>query len=205
MIQEEYWKNYPWYEIVEGDDIEQGDFIDGCKVIIPRYTLTDLAEETASPNTLSHQVDGDVDTYNVIIISQSCDLDKMKVDYVLVCPRWPYSQVVKDNPKFGTKDAFERVKKGIEYRYCMLGQGDLPDLPPEVQIVDFNKVFSIPCDIMKQIALSNGKRLRLRSPYKERLAQAFAYFHMRVALPNGLPSHAEAKALMQVSTTSTAL
>ena len=87
----------------------------------------------------------------------------------------------------------------------MLGLGDLPDLPPEVQIVDFNKVFSIPCDIMKQIALSNGKRLRLRSPYKERMAQAFAYFHMRVALPNGLPSHAEAKALMQVSSTSTAL
>lgn len=93
MIQEEYWKKYPWYEIVEGDGIEQGDFIDNCKVIIPRYTLTDLAEETASPGTSSHHLDGDVVTYNVIIISQSCDLDKLKVDYVLVCPRWSWQYV----------------------------------------------------------------------------------------------------------------
>jgi len=200
LAQEDYWKQYPWYEVAEGDYLEQGDFIDDCKVLIPRYVLSNSGDETASPDTSSYQVDGVVDTYNVIIVSQSCDLDNKKVDYVLVCPRWSYSEVVKGNSKFGTKDAFERIKKGIEYRYCMLGKGDLPGLPTEIQIVDFNRVFSIPYDIMKQIALSNGKRLRLRSPYKERLSQAFAYFHMRVAMPNDLPSHLDAKAAMQVST-----
>ncbi len=60
--------------------------------------------------------------------------------------------------------------------------------------MDFNTVFSIPHGIMKQIALSKGKRLRLRSPYKEKLAQAFAYFHMRVALPIDIPSFEEVKA-----------
>jgi hypothetical protein len=45
---------------------------------------------------------------------------------------------------------------------------------------------SIPYDVMKQIVQSKGKRLRLLSPYKEHLAQAFAYFYKRVALPNSI-------------------
>jgi hypothetical protein len=80
-VQEDYWKQYPWYEIAEGDYLEQGDFIDDCKVLIPRYALSNSGDETASPDTSSYQVDGVVDTYNVIIVSQSCDLDNRKVDF----------------------------------------------------------------------------------------------------------------------------
>lgn len=197
MTEEEYWKKYPWYEIVEGDVLSQGDFIDGCKVVIPIYDLIKSDEENTSSSTSSYQVGAYVDTFDVIIVSQSCDLDNVKVDYVLVCPRWPYSQAVKDDPKFGTTEAIKRIIKGQEYRYCMLGPGDLLDQPQEAQIVDFNQVFSIPYKAMKNIALSKGKRLRLRSPYLERLSQAFAYFHMRVALPNDLPDHTKVKAALQ--------
>lgn len=199
-MQEEYWKDYPWYESVESDNLEQGDFVDSCQVVIPNYIPIDMIKETMHDVSASYQVETHAMTYNVVIVSQSCDLDNAKVDYVLVCPRWPYSEVVKNNPKFGKKDAFDRIKQGKEYRYCMLGECDLPDLLSEIQIVDLNMVFSIPYDIMRQIALSKGKRLRLRSPYKERLAQAFAYFHMRVALPHDLPAFEVAKVTMHVST-----
>lgn len=198
-MQKEYWKNYPWYESVESDSLEQGDFIDSCQVIIPRYIPIDMVEESMRAVSASYQIESDTITYNVIIVSQSCDLDNAKVDYVLVCPRWSYTEVVKHNPKFGKKDAFERIKQGKEYRYCMLGECDLPDFLSEIQLVDLNMVFSVPYSLMKQIALSKGKRLRLRSPYKERLAQAFAYFHMRVALPHDLPTFEVAKASAQIN------
>lgn len=199
MTEEEYWKKYPWYEIVEGDTLSQGDFIDGCKVVIPTYDLINSDEENTPPGTSSYQVGAYVDTFDVIIVSQSCDLDNVKVDYVLACPRWLYSQAVKDDPKFGTTEAIKRIIRGQEYRYCMLGPGDLPDQPQEAQLVDFNKVFSVPYEVMRKIAFSKGKRLRLRSPYLERLSQAFAYFHMRVALPSDLPDHAKVKAAWQTN------
>ncbi len=46
---------------------------------------------------------------------------------------------------------------------------------------------------MKQIAKQRGKRLRLLSPYKEKLAQSFAYYYMRVALPNDIPRFEKTK------------
>lgn len=34
---------YPWYDIAgESDELEQGDFIDNCKVLIPTYIPVEL-------------------------------------------------------------------------------------------------------------------------------------------------------------------
>jgi hypothetical protein len=192
-------QEYPWYEVVEGDDLQQGDFIDDCQVLIPNYALTDSVEEEISSTLSIYQLDANADFYDVIIVSQSCDLENVKVDNVLVCPRWSYSEAAKVNPKFRSKDTFERIKKGIEYRYCFLDKCEFPDFTFGLQIVDFNNVFSIPYSVMKQIALSKSKRIRLGSPYREKLAQAFAYFHMRVALQNDLPGWDIIKPTIQAS------
>jgi hypothetical protein len=40
---------------------------------------------------------------------------------------------------------------------------------------------------MEQMAKSKGNRIRLLSPYKEHLAQAFAFLYTRVALPVPIP------------------
>jgi hypothetical protein len=46
---------YPWYEIVESDELEQGDFIDNCKVLIPTYIPIDLAENPGSAENEIYQ------------------------------------------------------------------------------------------------------------------------------------------------------
>ena len=51
-------------------------------------------------------------------------------------------------------------------------------------LVDFRRTYSLPTDDASQLADRLGPRLRLRSPYREHLAQAFARFYMRVGLPS---------------------
>ncbi len=94
----------------------------------------------------------------------------------------------------------EQIERGWQHNYCMLNSCDLPDLPCEIQLVELGKVFSVPYDVMKQTVKSYGKRLRLLSPYKEKLAQAFAYYYMRVALPINIGKFDMAKIQAQIST-----
>lgn len=69
-------KEYPWYAVVNGEeDLMQGDFIIECPVVIP-------------PLQISNNVEIKIIEYDVIIMSQSCDLVQRKLDLVLVCPVW---------------------------------------------------------------------------------------------------------------------
>lgn len=172
--------SYPWYERVEEDKLEQGDLLDHCRIFIPDYTLADLTGESTSIG----QIEIDAQFYDVVIINQTCDLQsKTPLPYVSVCPRWPYNKVIEKHPNFASKATFEEVRKGKQHRFFMLNKCDLFGFRYDVQIVDLAKVFILPFDIVKQFALFKRERIRLRSPYKEKLAQAFAYYYMRVALP----------------------
>ncbi len=57
-----------------------------------------------------------------------------------------------------------------------------PALPWSV--VDFHRLFTLPKAFVTRFAAGSGLRLRLRSPYREHLAQAFARYFMRVGLPH---------------------
>jgi len=50
--------------------------------------------------------------------------------------------------------------------------------------VDFHRIFVLPKPLVASVARSVGPRLRLRPPYREHLAQAFARYFMRVGLPH---------------------
>jgi hypothetical protein len=49
--------------------------------------------------------------------------------------------------------------------------------------VDFHSLYTLSVKAVQQHATQLGDRLRLRSPYKEHVAQAFARYFMRVGLP----------------------
>ena len=53
----------------------------------------------------------------------------------------------------------------------------------EWSIVSFQRLYTIQKDFLVEFASGIGPRLRLRSPYREHIAQAFARFVMRVGLP----------------------
>jgi len=185
---------------VEGEDLEQGDFIDECEVLVPSYSHDVLDNITASFDKSTYRVRGDADIYDLVIVSQSCDLENGKLDYVLMCPRWSYNDYAEVNSEFKKIEKLEQLRQGKYYKYCMLNESKLVDLTCEIQIVDLGTVFSVPYNTLKKMAKSSGKRLRLLSPYKEKLAQAFAYYYMRIALPDDIPKFEKTKQMAPIST-----
>lgn len=65
----------------------------------------------------------------------------------------------------------------------MPGPSTVKDIYQEICIVDFRYVSGLPGILLDNLVFKNPKRLRLLSPYREHLSQAFARFFMRVGLP----------------------
>ena len=88
---------------------------------------------------------------------------------------------------FGRKAAWDEARKGRLPTYHVLNRCELPGHDRDFQLVDFSRVFTIAVGLTRDLAESQGTRLRLNPPYREHLAQAFARFFMRVGLPVDIP------------------
>lgn len=79
------------------------------------------------------------------------------------------------------------MRQGHNPAYHMLAACSIDGVQRDIRVADFRTVFSLPVAFAGRIAVKNGRRLRLRSPYREHFSQAFARFFMRVALPIEIP------------------
>lgn len=170
-------EKYPWYNVVDGAaDLSQGDFIDECPVVVPHSEVSD-------------EVQGRVLKYNVVIMSQSCDLVQRKLVLVLVCPIWSLSDFGKESSYYKEKKGKEALRRGYLPGYHLLNKFNVETFrTDDYLVVDFRSVYSVPFDSIVDLAAKRGRRLRLLSPYREHLSQAFARFFMRVGLPVDIPS-----------------
>ena len=164
---------YPWYEVADDDKIMQGDFIPECPIIIPP---SEISEED--------EFDVTIKNYDVIIMSQSCDIEYNKIDLVLLCPVWPLEEMEKNDFMKNSKGK-EELRRGNVTGYHLLNNCELEDFIIGYRVVDFRNVYSVPLDFIKEF--NKSKRLRLLPPYREHLSQAFARFFMRVGLPVDIP------------------
>jgi len=78
--------NYPWYQALAGDNIEQGDLFEHCPVFLPPDDLAAASLESATFRW---------EERDLIVLSQSCDLVKgrEKVSDVLLCAVWQRSEL----------------------------------------------------------------------------------------------------------------
>lgn len=165
---------YPWYEVVEGTELEQGDILWRCPAVRPQVEIASTTEQQVA--TIIYYADA-------IIMTQSCDLANEKIEDVLLCAHWDLEEISQRIPSFANKGFRKMVLDGRVYRYAFLAASDEPEQPMGVRIVDFSYVFTLPKAALRQLAQIQGKRLRLCPPYREHLSQAFARFFMRVGLP----------------------
>src|SRR3972149_7391309 len=94
--------SWPWYEIADGNEsLLQGDFINTCPVVIPPKAYA--PQEKIQANVIE---------YDVVIMSQSCDLAQKKLDLVLVCPVWLFSEFKKRNDFFKSRKGREALSQG---------------------------------------------------------------------------------------------
>ena len=85
----------------------------------------------------------------------------------------------------------EDIAGGYVWNQSLLDGFDHPDLGVQVQLIEFQAVFTVPRSFLEALYAQRARpRLRLRPPYREHLSQAFARFFMRVGLPQSvkLPS-----------------
>jgi hypothetical protein len=170
-----------WYEVIATEELQQGDLFPNCPIVL---TPTNLSPQVNSESLTP--IVAQVRVYNVIVMSQSCDLVQRKLDLVLVCPYWSLTELEAMDARFKPPKMKEEVRRGNVPAYHMLAACDLEGFEHEIQIVDFRTVFSVPFDFLIELTCQRPKRLRLRSPYREHLSQAFARFFMRVGLPQDI-------------------
>jgi hypothetical protein len=176
---------YPWYELVEATaGLEQGDFL--FDYPIPLVPLEVVGTRSGSRD--AREVRFDVYTYHLIIMTQSCDLQKISEDTdVLLCRRVAYPDAVAKNAKLRGPNGWSSLRKGHSVGLHLLNKCEIEGHSLTYQIIDLQKVFTSPIRVVRAHANSQGKRVRLCPPYREHLAQAFARQFMRVGLPADLP------------------
>lgn len=167
---------YKWYRKVNGSDpLEQGDIIPKCPIITP-------------PKEITHEKKFKVKQtdYDVIIMSQSCDLVGRKIRIVQVCPIYCLEELSKLDPKYKNKGSRNDLRKGKVITMHLLNR--VEELVfNDFLIVDFGSTFGVHIDFLSEYIKEIGDRIRLLPPYREHLSQAFARFFMRVGLPSDIP------------------
>jgi hypothetical protein len=171
---------YPWFGVVDGDGIEQGDIFEKCPVFLPPDTLAVTAEGKPANADFTWQ------ERDLIVMSQSCDLVKgrEKLDEIVFCAVWKRSEMT-DQP-LARVEILEDARKGRLPNVHLIAPSICAGFEREVRIVDFRRVYSLPVQYVRNRA-TLSKRLRLLPPYREHLSQSFARFFMRVGLPIDIP------------------
>lgn len=158
-----------WWEIIDSDSLMQGDLLENCTFFKPE-------ENFDFEKPIFDRIDK-----NLIIITQSCDLENGKARVVALCPAYRLDEFANDIPRFQKIDEKENLRKGRYENFLLLQSTN--EKNNESLVIDFRDIISLPLDYLKDFAKNNPNRYRLNSPYREYLSQNFARFYMRVGLP----------------------
>jgi hypothetical protein len=165
-----------WVQISE-PGLRQGDLLPSCLVPIPGLD----AVEQGVPQ------EGTAMEYDLIVLTQSCDLEQRKVRLVATCPIFPLAEFEAVNPAFARKGRWNEVLKGRIEGLHLLASPTVPEDNRQALVVDFREIYSLPYDYLTDHIARLGDRWRLESPFLEHFSQAFARFFMRVGLPSTIP------------------
>ena len=174
--------NYKWYDDVPANSsIEQGDIVENCNIILPNeqhYQAISEGKENIVPL--------DIIEINVIIISQSCDIQNKKINSIIVCPIWSLQNFIEKGDWFRSTTAREDLRQGKFPEYHLLQRVESEELPNDFYFVDFHHIYSVPKKFIEAI-LKDKPHKRLLPPCREHLSQSFARYFMRVGLPVYIP------------------
>ena len=170
--------SYPWYSIFHGNDLEQGDIL--CGFEIPEFQRA-IGADTDEYEVVAKSLD-------VVIMTQSCDLQHNKARSVVLCPVIPLKDFVSEAIRRGEEhwkktEQLDRLRQGNLPGYHLISDYTSADVSLDLSIVDFHELYSASILQVRSFVSTNNPRLRLCPPYKEHLAQSFARFFMRVGLP----------------------
>ncbi len=183
------------YELVHNSSLMQGDILIDCPIFIPPPDMN------ISMSGDIEDAEFDVGTQDVVILSQSCDLvpgQKGDIWLVILCPIWKISDLSAKNSFLNSSYGKEMCRRGHVSGYHMIHGCEHEQFSREISIVSFKDIYSLPLNFIRSFVEKTGNHPRVRSPYREHLAQAFARFFMRVGLPVDIESFSGDKDLEKV-------
>lgn len=169
----------PFWKQTTDATLAQGDLLPDC--LVPQFEPDFGAGD---PDAVQDVPTGAAD---LIIVTQSCDLENDKVVLVALCPIHTLEAFEAQNPKFKQRGQWEEVRRGRFAALHMLASPEEPENNKRARVVDFGQIFSLPPGYLKLRAQQLGARWRLASPFLEHFSQAFARYFMRVGLPSSIP------------------
>lgn len=168
---------FEWYEVVKGTSLEQGDIL--FSLDIPVILNSGNLDEPL----FSDNLDVDLESYDIIVLTQSCDLANAKIEHVVLCPIWPLDTL----PAFKSSGERDSLRLGRHVAFHLLNKCALPGFTSDYYVVQFDRIFEMPRRTIDAFVSRQAERLRLLPPYREHMAQSFARFFMRVGLPLDIP------------------
>jgi hypothetical protein len=166
-----------WLQIKEAT-LRQGDWIPTCDV--PICSWMSNTEDTAD-------LDVEIQTKDLIVLTQSCDLENKKARFVALCPIYSLQDFEKTNPRFMQKGQWNEVRRGRVEGLHLLASPQNPSDSRSALVVDFREIHSLPIEYLMAHVTELDDRWRLKSPFLEHFSQNFARFFMRVGLPSAVP------------------
>ncbi|WP_141243160.1 hypothetical protein, partial [Geodermatophilus obscurus] len=126
-----------WFEVAQGPELMQGDVLLRCPIYRVETAAADEADE----------VEIIEERHDVIVLTQSCDLENDKVSDILVAYVHDYVTLAQaswqSNPMLKSTDFRKALIQGTTPPFSLLPKrADEPEFP--WSIVDFHHVFSIP-------------------------------------------------------------
>ena len=121
--------DYKWYRLIEDKSLEQGDIL----FDFPILELEDYSELVRNPENPSTYIN----QYDVIVMTQSCDLVNDKISQIVLCPHLDVKQAAKVDPSFAKNNKLDEIRKGKYSHLAMLNKCDIDELPMGLRIVDF--------------------------------------------------------------------
>src|SRR5262245_23034349 len=133
----------PWLR-VKGEVLNQGDL------------LRDIAVPSVQTSFPDHDENGNiplnVGQANIIVLSQSCDLEQKKVPSVVVAQTYTIDEFEVVNPAYNTKGRWTEVARGRVEALHLLPPTESPDDPRSWVLVDFRVIFSLPVGYVARFA-----------------------------------------------------
>ncbi len=173
MLEGQHSARADWY--ADGDaNVEQGDIFPSFRVLTPVASETDDGDYAFAARDQT-----------IVVLTQSCDIPKSGQRTLMAASVFDYDALV-------SAEGNDHLRT-TEYRRSLARGNAIADflIPPtqggEISwsIVSFRDLFVVPKSIVLDVA-GRQPPIRLASPYKEYLSQAFARFVMRVGLPSPL-------------------
>lgn len=150
------------------DPLTQGDLLDDCRIL---FWDDSVAAATELPESRSTRV-------RVVVLTQACDLAQTKASRAVVAVVHRVEYLV-DRGILQSKLIRDQIRSHRVYGWYFLPTG----AGVAESIVDLRYLHTMPRSLLDRL-IANGKRsARIRTPYREHLAQHFSTTYARIGLP----------------------